>query len=238
MGCNTGGFEFEQQVIDTLIAAGVCGTITEGAGASAADADADMMVNGVRHLIEVKQDAKAQMGGTSLKFNGSFEVVGKGVSEETVGAICTEMNKKRGEIKNLLDFIGADSFPASCEKKVWDEAKEKGLLVPVNTIVKRDAQFICDHYRKKGIHYIQIGGAGLFHMGENPANLPVPKLEGAINLEVRAGRSGSRKGKDGVERVSGGLRVQGRLQFDGKSDFTLENVESIKKMIKSLNISE
>jgi len=232
MGCNTNGFEFEQQVIDTLIAAGVCGTITEGAGASTVDADADMMVNGVRHLIEVKKDAFAQMGGTSLKFDSDFEVVGKGVRQETVGAICAEMNKKRREIKTLLDFIGADSFPASCEKKVWDEAKEKGLLVPVNTIVKRDAQFICDHYKKKGIHYIQIGGAGLFHMGENPANLPIPKLEGVINLEVRAGRSGSRKDKDGIERVSGGLRVQGRLQFDCKSDYTLESVESIKKMLK------
>ena len=91
MGCNTGGFEFEQQVIDTLIAAGVCGTITEGAGASAADADADMMVNGVRHLIEVKKDAQAQMGGTSLKFDSDFEVVGKGVKVETVGAICAAM---------------------------------------------------------------------------------------------------------------------------------------------------
>jgi hypothetical protein len=234
MGCNTGGFEFEQKIVDTLIASGFCGQITEGAGASAADADADMMVDGVRHLVEVKQDAKAQMGGTSLKFDGEFSFVGKGVSSDTAAAVCAEMQSKRGAIKDLLDFVGGTSFPVSCEKKVWDEAKEKGLLVPVNTIVKRDAEFICDHYKKKGIHYIQIGGAGLFHMGENPANLPVPKLEGAINLEVRAGRSGSRTGKDGVERVSGGLRVQGRLQFDGKSDFTLENVESIKNMMATL----
>ena len=234
MGCNTGGFEFEQQVIDTLIAAGVCGTITEGAGASAADADADMMVNGVRHLIEVKKDAQAQMGGTSLKFDSDFEVVGKGVKVETVGAICAAMDGKREAIKSLLVFIGADSFPASCEKKVWDAARDEGLLVPVNTVVQQDAEFICEHYRKKGINYIQIGGAGLFHMGENPANLPIPKLEGAINLEVRAGRSGSRKGKDGIERVSGGLRVQGRLQFDGKSNYTLESVESIKEMMKEV----
>ena len=100
--------------------------------------------------------------------------------------------------------------------------------------MQQDAEFICEHYRKKGINYIQIGGAGLFHMGENPANLPIPKLEGAINLEVRAGRSGSRKGKDGIERVSGGLRVQGRLQFDGKSNYTLESVESIKEMMKEV----
>ena len=72
-GYSTSGFGFEQKIIETLIASGFCGQITEGAGYSAGGADADMVVNGVRHLVEVKQDAKAQMGGTSLKFDGEME---------------------------------------------------------------------------------------------------------------------------------------------------------------------
>ena len=80
MSSNVEGFKYEQDVVDSLVAAGIAGTITEGAGASSADADADMVLFGQRHLVEVKKDLQAQMGGTSVRYvNGDFEPVGDAV---------------------------------------------------------------------------------------------------------------------------------------------------------------
>ena len=235
MAFNTGGFEYEQQVIDTLIEANICGQIKEGAGSSACDADADMIINGQRFLVEVKKDLEAQMGGTSLRFaDDNFKMVNSSVDSEVVMDIISSMSEKKQSIKSLLEYIGGTSFPVTCEKDRWEEAKKKGMLQPINSIVKQDAEFICNHYKNKGIHYIQIGNAGLFHMGENPANLPIPKLEGEINLEIRAGRSGARTTKEGKKVISGGLRVQGRLKFKGKSDYSLDDKKSINKMLASL----
>jgi len=235
MGNNTGGYDYEKRVVEALVHSGYSGEIAEPAGASSVGADADMMIQGKRYLVEIKQDAKAQMGGTSLSYDEEgFGFIGSSVASDTASAVLTEMNCRQSAVQRLLESVGAESFPLACDKQTWNKAKEEGLLKPVNAVVKRNTDFICDHYTNKGVHYIQIGDSGLFHLGENPANLPVPKLEGEINLEVRAGRSGSRKRKDGTEVVSGGLRVQGRLQFNGKSDFTLDDISSIEKMMKEV----
>ena len=74
---------------------------------------------------------------------------------------------------------------------------------------------------------MQIGGAGLFYLDENPANLPITKLQGDIDVELRAGRSGSTLNAAGQRRVSGLLRVQGRLKFDGKSPIDLEHPHTL-----------
>jgi len=235
MGNNTGGYDYEKRVVEALVHSGYSGEITEPAGASSVGADADMVIQGRRYFVEIKQDANAQMGGTSLSYDEEgFGFIGSNVATDTAAAVLTEMNSRQPAVQRLLESIGAKSFPLACDKQTWNRAKEEGLLIPVNAVVRRKADFICDHYINKGVHYMQIGNSGLFHLGENPANLPVPMLEGEINLEVRAGRSGSRKRKDGTEGVSGGLRVQGRLQFSGKSEFTLDDVGSIRKMMKKV----
>ena len=76
MSANTHGFLYEDTVIRSLKEAGIAGTVLEGAGASATGVDADFMVDGKRYLLEVKKDADAQMGGTSVRYiDGKFEVV-------------------------------------------------------------------------------------------------------------------------------------------------------------------
>ena len=97
------------------------------------------------------------------------------------------------------------------------------MLKPINAKIKKNTQFIIDHYKDKGIHYIQIGGAGLFYLDQNPANLPIPKLEGEIDIELRAGRSGSSLNAAGQRRVSGLLRAQARLKFKGSSPISLDS---------------
>ena len=176
------------------------------------------------YLLEVKKDADAQMGGTSVRYNdGQFEIVSDNVDEKTAALIVTALSSKVTHIERLLAAIGGHKFPTTCDKHTWTVAKEKGLLKPINAKIKKNTQFIIDHYKDKGINYIQIGGAGLFYLDKNPANLPIPKLDGEIDIELRAGRSGSTLNAAGVRRVSGLLRAQARLKFKGKSPVSLDN---------------
>jgi hypothetical protein len=233
MGNNIEGFEYENTVIAALKQAGICGTITEGAGASAADADADFQVNGVRYLVEVKKDAGAQMGGTSARYiNGEFTMTSDAVDPDTQEMIIEALSNRVEPIEAMLARIGAEQFPTSCSKETWTAAKTEGYLIPINAKIRKDTEFIINHYRKKGISYIQIGGAGLFYMDSNPANLPIPKLDGEIDIELRAGRSGSKVNASGVAMVGGGLRAQGRLKFKGTSPLTLDDPENIRGFVR------
>ncbi len=231
MSNNELGFAYENEVIEALKIAGIAGTITEGAGASATDADADFVVGGKRYLLEVKKDADAQMGGTSIRYDqGLFEVVSDSVDHGTATLIISALAPKIPHIEKLLSAIGGAKFPTTCDKYTWTQAQQKGLLKPINAKIKRNTQFIIDHYKDKGIHYMQIGGAGLFYLDQNPANLPVPKLDGEIEIELRAGRSGSSLNADGTRRVSGLLRAQARLKFKGSSPVSLDSQIGIDKI--------
>ena len=224
MSNNQQGFDYENVVIESLKKAGVAGNIKTGAGASSTAADADFIVDGETYLLEVKSDLEAQMGGTSVRYNdGEFEIVSDAVDKNTASLIISALASKRVPIERLLAAIGGDKFPTTCDKHTWTVAKEKGLLKPINTKVKKNTSFIANHYKNKGIHYVQIGGAGLFYLDDNPAGLPVPKLEGEIDIELRAGRSGSTLNAAGQRRVSGLLRAQARLKFKGKSPVSLDN---------------
>lgn len=231
MSNNELGFAYEKEVIEALKTAGIAGNITEGAGASASDADADFIVGGKRYLLEVKKDADAQMGGTSVRYkDGEFEIVSDSVNDNTANLIVSALAPKTPHIERLLAAIGGEKFPTTCDKYTWTQAQQKGLLKPINAKVKRNTQFIIDHYKDKGIHYMQIGGAGLFYLDQNPANLPVPKLDGEIEIELRAGRSGSSLNADGTRRVSGLLRAQARLKFKGSSPISLDSQIGIDKI--------
>jgi len=224
MSKNDLGFAYEHEVINALRSAGMAGAILEGAGSSATAADADFIVGGKRYLLEVKKDATAQMGGTSVRYNdGEFEIVSDSVDKSTAALIISALAPKTQHIEKLLSAIGGEKFPTTCDKYTWTQAQQKGLLKPINAKIRKNTQFIIDHYKDKGIHYIQIGGAGLFYLDKNPANLPIPKLEGEIDIELRAGRSGSSLNAAGQRRVSGLLRAQARLKFKGSSPISLDS---------------
>lgn len=123
----------------------------------------------------------------------------------------------------------------ACTKDAWELAARKNLLV--NVKIKNTVDFIAKHYAKKGIFYIQIGGAGLFYLAGNPANLPIPQLSGDINIEIRSARSGAKMLKSGIEVVGGGIRVQARLKTKGKSPYTADDVASLKAMLTAMKLS-
>lgn len=118
-------------------------------------------------------------------------------------------------------------------KEGRDILKKKGLLAKINKNVKTSANFIIKHYNKKGVYYINIGGSGLFYMGKNPLKLPVPELKAEIQIEMRLGYGGGKlffPTDPPTPARSAGLRIQGRLLSKGKSPYSLDKEEDIRKL--------
>jgi len=105
----------------------------------------------------------------------------------------------------------------------FEAAGKSGMLLAINRTFESDVRTIAQHYARKNTFYIQIGGAGLFRLGEaNPANLPVPVLTGKVQLEVRLAKAG---------KPTAGMRVQARLMTGAMSPFTLDDPESVRQML-------
>ena len=117
------GFAYENTIIESLKGAGIAGDILDGAGSSAVAADADFVVDGNSYLLEVKKDADAQMGGTSVRYiDGEFEIVSDAVDKGTTSLIIAALAVKKDHIERLLAAIGAHKFPTTCYKHTWTEA--------------------------------------------------------------------------------------------------------------------
>lgn len=236
MTVNTKGFEYEQVVIDALASAGYVGNITEGAGASAADADADFRLHGNTHLVEIKLDSKAQMGGSSVKYvAGEFTLV-KPSEPALDAALISAVRSKEEQLVRLLERISElegkkiDKYSMQCSKEHWSLLQKEGFLV--NVKIDAGIDYIIKHYNSKGVNYIQFGDAGLYYLKNNPAELDIPKLSGSVKLEVRTARGGSKVHKNGERRITGAIRVQARLKLDrgSKSRYTLDNPESVRDL--------
>jgi hypothetical protein len=241
------GLDYETKIYKAIINADVdglnpgdkpsAGFSNQGAG------DIEAKYKGKDFNIEVKMSADDQMGGGSFTYDFKKKkfAPAKPIDPSDEELLLSAIEPQR---KAIDEYILAarkltpveyhkniDGIPIKVSKKGRDELKDRGLLKNINTKVVTDASFIAKHYNKKGVYYIQIGGAGLFYMGKNILNLPVPKLNGEIQIEIRLAYSGT-KGKfpDGTETRTAGLRFQGRLIAKGKSPHSIDTVEGIKKL--------
>jgi len=239
MSSNQQGFEYEQVVLEAIREAGIPGNMTEAAGASNAVGDADFRIAKKVHQVEIKLNKNAQMGGTSVSYlyNCLEMELLNDVEPEVTEMIFQAVEAQEEKLDALLRFFAQEwdptihSFPVTVPKTIWTQAQNDGLLV--NSQIQTDVnKFLAKFYRNKGVNYIQIGKCGLFHLGRNPAKLPVPKLNGTINLEIRTARSGSRMNKGlGCKVATGAIRVQARLKTKNVSPYTLDDVNSIKTML-------
>lgn len=241
------GLDYELKIYKAIQQSGVdfftpgskpsAGFSNQGAG------DIEGTLNGKPFNIEVKLSADDQMGGGSFQYNyktkkfkpakpmdpGDLELLqAAAISKTKALDAYIEAARKLDPVQYHRNI---DGVPIKVSKKGRDELKAKGFLKDINTKVITDAQFIEKHYNKKGVYYIQIGGRGLFYMGRNIYNLPVPRLKGEIQIEVRLGFSGSKvKFPDGTEARTAGLRFIGRLRTKGSSKHSIDNVRDIQKL--------
>lgn len=201
------------------------------------DADLRLTVENQPVAIELKKSG-AQMGETSFRFDPwtGFEPVDDALDSDFIELIEENaLYPLRESLLDLLTFFqkcGPGDFhaevmkiPFRVTKAAWLAAKAAGFLTPINKIVPFNTKLINDHYNNKGdgCFYIQIEDRGLFYMGQNPLNLPIPPLEGTINAEIRLKRAGSKINKSIGEKVaSATLIAAGRLTCNLKSPYSLE----------------
>lgn len=240
------GLDYELKVHKAMITANIDGLNAgdkPGAGFSNQGAgDIEASYNGKPFNVEIKASSKDQMGGGSFRYESSnkqFTPVTE-MDPEDLDLLLAACKEKAPDLDNYIkaarqlepvEFHKTISgVPIKVAKDGREILKKKGLLAKINKNVKTSAAFITRHYNKKGVYYINIGGAGLFYMGKNPLNLPVPALKAEIQIEMRLGFGGGKLSfptDPPTPARSAGLRVQGRLLTKGKSKYNLDNHKDV-----------
>ena len=253
----TGGIEYEGKIHDALVAAKIDGLDPgekPGAGFSNQGAgDLELKLNGKDFNVEVKMDTKAQMGGTSIKYDAKtkrFEAGDKDIEKDILVKLLGLAKSKAGDIEkyvaavNLMhkklgiDYV-ATGFPIKTAYEVKEKLKGSGHLKAINVVEKIDNNFIIKHYNDKGVFYINIGGQGLFYVGKNPLGLPIPAFNPEVQIELRLGYGGGKVffnvNNNKIPARNGGYRAQARLvRFKDKSPYNLDDPKSIQAMFAKM----
>lgn len=252
-GTGIGGIEYEKQILTVLTPfqkQGILRILNDSsAGFSAHGSDLELELHSIPFNVEVKKDLTAQMGGGIIDYDlESNKLTPKGHLLATDALILEEIlqlaETKTPAIKEYINYIKAldpkfDQYnanagvPIKAHVKHRDQAKKAGLLKAINGIISTDTSFMEAHYNAKNTYYIQIGKAGLFYMGSNPNDLPVPRLQANINVEFRLGYSGTKHGEDKTYRAAN-LRAQARIKSKLSSPYTLDDPKSVKKLLEAL----
>ena len=218
-----------------------------GAGFSNVGAgDIEASYNGKPFNIEIKASPNDQMGGGSFRYDmatGMFTPA-KEMDPEDLELLLSAAKEKVSDINNYIKAArniepkeyhkNISGIPLKISVDGRAKLKSDGLLAKINKNVKTSTKFIIRHYNKKGVYYINVGGAGLFYMGKNPLKLDIPELTGEIQVEMRLGFGGGKlkfpTTPEPTNARSAGLRLQGRLKTKGKSKYSLDNADDIKKL--------
>ena len=186
------GFLYEGRVFNKLKSKNLVPPGVKPAGANPNAPDAVFLFNNQPHNLEVKLDLATDFGQGTLNYkDGSWELGGADTKEAV-------------EMRKILTTVGAVKFANTSwgyqgapnkgtvdnkditEEMVRDDYRrftDKFLSVPLSSLY--------NYYAAKDTYCIQIGGYGMYYMASNPANLPVPKFNGALRLRIRLKRGGS-----------------------------------------------
>ena len=186
------------------------------------------------------------MGGGSFRYDMATGIFtpAKELDPEDLELLLSAAKEKVSDINNYIKAArqiepkdyhkNISGIPLKISVEGRAKLKKDGLLAKINKNVKTSTNFIIRHYNKKGVYYINVGRAGLFHMGKNPLRLDIPELKGEIQVEMRLGFGGGKlkfpTSPEPTDARSAGLRLQGRLKTKGKSKYNLDNVEDIRKL--------
>jgi len=203
--------------------------------------------------VEVKLSADEQMGGGSFRYDmasGIFTPVpDRKTGENKFDPDDLEIMIKTAKTKApaINDYIKAarktepveftkhiSGVPIKVSLTARDELRDRKLTNKIATNIKMTTRFIVNHYNRKGVYYIQVGGAGLFYMGKNPFKLDVPELKGEIQVEMGLRFAGGKlffnTEPERIEARSASLRFQGRMITKSKSKYSLDKVEDVEAL--------
>lgn len=161
------------------------------AGSDSNAPDGMLLYQGKEYKLEIKLDKAADFGQGSLSYDPKKKWIVAGSKTESGEAM-----------RQFLESIGADKLI----NRTWTKAPRKGN-VPDEKMTKKDVKFdydnfpnkyvpvsakaIADYYNTKKTYYIQIGGAGLFYMGKDVAEIGCPEFKPDVQLRIRLKRGGS-----------------------------------------------
>ena len=202
---------YEQLVVDALEKEGIQGSMPE-AHADATGPDAEFVIDGEPYYLEIKLNTKAQMGDKAVGYSpktGKFTLSKEAYEPEVYKQIGKALKAGEKGIKDWLEALRDPARPASMAWETKDinalnwkttsrkffPAQEDGLQNAASfgygtgkEKIKLPSNFVNKMYNSKDIYYIQIGGKGLYYMGEDKANLFPPgkgEFGGEITLELR-----------------------------------------------------
>mgnify|MGYP003349207027 CR=1 FL=1 len=109
------------------------------------------------------------------------------------------------------------------KEKYPNGIKGEGLQKAITQKAEFDISPVKEIYENKipPTSYIQLKGNGLFFMGKNPLNLPIPELTGNVDLSMRVMADNS-IGKDGVPMTTVNLRILPSNLIDGITAYTAD----------------
>ena len=186
------GFLYEGRVFNKLKSKNLVPAGVTPAGPDASKPDAVFKYNNVSYNLEVKLNLETDYGQGTLEYSQGKWGLG--------GANTPEAD----EMRNILNSVGAvqfvnnqwglmgipykgtvmnEQFTPEMVRQDYKRFTDKYLNVPLSSLFS--------YYAAKNTSYIQIGGYGMYYMGSNPANLPVPQFNGALRLRIRTKRGGS-----------------------------------------------
>lgn len=234
---------YETTIIKALKLSDAHGRIKRAACNDSTKPDADITIDNEIYYVEIKMNSRAQMGGGTIAYSlkkKEFSPTGQNLElSSMISDLLNDLDDSslHKGLSTLLQHLSRSSnkkltsFPSSgFSAEAWNDAKDFGLLQAINRTFNGHMNTIVDHYANKNTHYIQIGGAGFFRLGDhNPAKLPIPKLSGKVKLEVRVAKSGN------IGSVSkAGIRVQARLITTNKSPYTLDDPNSVSSLLNAI----
>lgn len=201
--------------------------------------------------VEIKMDKDAQMGGPSVKINKGkpygLSKAGEDLEDDVREMIINAVKSKERPIRNYIKQMktlepielhkqaGVYEVPFKTTKEAWAILQKKGLLKPINTIVKYNTKFIHDWYARKKCYYIQIGKLGMFYLQKNPLGLKIPQLKADIEIYVRLTRSGSGGTKAYPTQRSSQIRAIASLKVKGgKSPLSLDNPKDVEEIFNQM----
>jgi len=164
----------------------------ESIGSDRTKADISIEYNGKKVDIEAKLNANAQYGSISLRINDNTLSVKTSFEKELL-SLAKEKNEAIEAYKNRALELGATITGSNlkADKKVHEQLKKEGLQAKLQGSINVSADIISEFYNNKGVYYIQIGEAGLFHLGKDILNLGTTKFEGNAEVALRIRRSGT-----------------------------------------------
>lgn len=251
--------EYERKVINSIKAAGIPGNITEPAGNDSNKVDADFNIKGVIHPLEIKYTTNSFLYSGGIRYDmetGQFSPSDRGKESadaekmkmfKFVANYMPHLNDLKPRFNKIISYIISNmpseanerkkiskGFPIQSTDAIWNKLIANDLTTIGSEAKLLNMDIFSMFYTKlKNVNYIQIGGHGLFYLINNPANLPIPKLEGNIQLELKWKTGGLKKDRKIPTRTIG-IEIIGRFKNINQSQYTMDDPESIKNMLQNV----